>query len=179
MTPKNIPIVRFPKKGLDLTSSEKKVVKKLIKAAEAIAPIYQLQENIKNNGANFYPRDITKSQLLEAAYNNPEILSTYTIVEKAKNGKLRAIPYHFKFKKELTSVARFIKEAAAITDNPDFAKRLQVQANSLLDGNYEANDIYWLSMKPYKINFVIGPIERYNDKLFFTRSEEHTSELQS
>src|SRR3990167_9679944 len=24
-------------------------------------------------------------------------------------------------------------------------------------------------MKPYKINFVIGPIERYNDKLFFTK----------
>ena len=169
MTPKNIPIVRFPQEGLDLTTSEKKVVKKLIKAAEAIAPIYLSQENIKNNGANFYPRDVTKSQILEAAKDNPEILSPYTIIEKAKNGKLRTIPYHLKFKKDLAKVARFIREAAAITDNPDFAKRLQVQANALLDDNYEASDIYWLSMKPYKINFVIGPIERYNDKLFFTK----------
>jgi len=169
MTPKNIPIVRFPQKGLDLTTSEKKVVEKLIKAAEAIAPIYQLQENIKNNGANLYPRDVTKSHILEAARDNPEILSPYTIVEKGKNGKLRTIPYHLKYKKELTKVTRFIREAVAITDNPDFAKRLQVQADALLDGNYEASDIYWLSMKPYKINFVIGPIERYNDKLFFTK----------
>ena len=39
MTPNNIPIVRFPQKGLDLTTSEKKVVKKLIKAAEAIVDL--------------------------------------------------------------------------------------------------------------------------------------------
>ena len=169
MTPKNIPIVRFPQKGLDLTTSEKKVVEKLMKAAEAIAPIYQLQENIKNNGANFYPRDATKNQIEEAARDNPEILSPYTMVEKGKKGKLVVIPYHIKFRRELRKVTKFIEEAARLTENHDFAKRLKVQADALLDGNYEASDIYWLSMKPYKINFVIGPIERYNDKLFFTK----------
>ncbi len=168
MIPKNLPIVRFPTKEIKLTVTEKKVVDKLIKAAEAIAPIHLAQENDKNNGANFYPRDVTKKDILEASIKNSDILSPYTMVEK-KNGMLIAIPYHIKFKKQLTKVAKYIREGAKITDNPDFAKRLRVQANALLDGSYEASDIYWLSLKPYKINFVIGPIERYNDKLFFTK----------
>ncbi len=169
MIPKNLPIVRFPQKGLNLTSPEKKVVDKLIKASEAIAPIYLKQENNKNNGANFYPRDVTKKRIQEAAKINPEILSPYTMLEKDSKGNLKAIPFHIKFQTDLKKASKYIKEAAIITDNKEFAQRLHVQSNTLLDGNYIASDIYWLSMKPYKINFVIGPIERYNDKLFFTK----------
>ena len=169
MTPTKIPIVKFPSKGIKLSTSEKKVVRKLVKAAESIAPIYLKQENNRNNGANFYPRDATRIQILEAAKKDPEILSPFTIVERDKKGKLIAIPYHVKFKSQLKKTAGFIREAAKLTDNKDFAKRLEVQANALLDGNYEASDIYWLSMKPYKISFVIGPVERYLDKLFFTK----------
>ncbi len=169
MTPKKSPIVKFPSKGIKLSTSEKKVVQKLVKAAESIAPIYLKQENNRNNGANFYPRDATRIQILEAAKKDPEILSPFTIVERDKKGKLIAIPYHIKFKSQLKKTATLIREAAKLTDNKDFAKRLEVQANALLDGNYEASDIYWLSMKPYKISFVIGPVERYLDKLFFTK----------
>ncbi len=169
MTPRKSPIVKFPAKGIKLSPSEKKVVQKLIKAAESIAPIYLKQENNTNNGANFYPRDATRNQILEAAKKNGDILSPFTVVERDKKGKLIAIPYHVKFKTQLKKTAKLIREAAKLTDNKDFAKRLEVQANALLDGNYEASDIYWLSMKPYKINFVIGPVERYLDKLFFIK----------
>lgn len=169
MIPTKSPIVKFPAKGIKLSPSEKKVVQKLVKAAESIIPIYLKQENNRNNGANFYPRDVTRNQIIEAAKKNPEILSPCTIVEKNKKGKLIATPYHVKFKSQLKKTAGFIREAAKLTDNKEFAKRLEVQANALLDGNYEASEIYWLSMKPYKINFVIGPIERYLDKLFFTK----------
>lgn len=169
MTPNKIPIVKFPSKGIKLSPSERKVVKKLIQAAQSIAPIYLKQENNHNNGANFYPRDATRTQILEAAKKNPEILSPFTIIQRDKKGKLIAIPYHIKFKTQLKKTAKLIREAAKLTDNKDFAKRLEVQASALLDGNYEASDIYWLSMKPYKISFVIGPEERYLDKLFFTK----------
>src|SRR3989344_2437046 len=162
-------IIQFPQKDLGLTLSEDKVVKKLVEAAKLVSQIYLKQENFKQNGANFYPRDATKSEIEIAARENPDILSPYTMVERGKNGKLVAIPYHIKFKKDLEKVAKLILEAAKITDNKDFAKRLKVQADALLDGNYTASDIYWLSLKPYKINFVIGPIERYDDKLFFTK----------
>lgn len=168
MTPQKLPIVKFPQKGIILTPSEKKVLKKLILAAEAIAPIYRQQENSVNNGANFYPRDATKDEIINAAKKDKKILSPYTTVER-KNGNLVSIPFHIKYKKDLTKVAKLIREAAKLSDNPDFASRLELQASALLNGNYEASDIYWLSLKPYKINFVIGPIERYEDKLFFKK----------
>lgn len=169
MTPKNSAIVKFPHKGkFTLTTSEKKVVEKLIAASEAIATIYQAQENPGNNGANFYPRDATKKEILEAFKKNSAILSPYTIVER-KNGRLVTIPYHVKYKKELEKISTIIRQAASITKNRNFASRLKLQADALQDDNYEASDIYWLSMKPYKINFVIGPIERYEDKLFFKK----------
>jgi len=164
------PIVKFSAKVTQkLSASEKQVVTKLIEAAEAISSIYEQQENSNFLGANFYPHDVTKEEIVKAARHNRAILSPYTMVEKNKKGELIAVPYHVKFAKQLENVARLIKEAAKITQNHDFAKRLEVQANSLLDGNYETSDIYWLSLKPYKINFVIGPTERYDDKLFFTK----------
>ncbi|KKR60922.1 MAG: hypothetical protein UT99_C0005G0037 [Candidatus Curtissbacteria bacterium GW2011_GWA2_40_31] len=164
------PIIKFSAKAIrKLSASEKRVVTKLIDAAEAISAIYEQQENSNYLGANFYPHDVTKEEIVKAARHNKAILSPYTMVEKNKKGELIAIPYHVKFVKQLEKVARLVKEAAKITQNHDFAKRLEVQANSLLDGNYETSDIYWLSLKPYKINFVIGPIERYDDKLFFTK----------
>lgn len=88
MTPTKIPVVKFPAKGIKLTPSEKKVVQKLIQAAQSIVPIYLKEENNRNNGANFYPRDATRVQILEAAKKNPEILSPFTIVERDKKGKL-------------------------------------------------------------------------------------------
>lgn len=168
MNSKTSPIVRFPQKGTKLSPSEEKVLKKLVEAAEAIDLIYQLQVNCNYNSANFYPHDATKKEILEAAKLDPSILSPYTIVER-KNKKLVSVPYHIKYKSQLNTVASLIRQAAKLTDNNAFANRLELEATSLLDGNYEASDIYWLSMKPYKISFVIGPIERYDDKLFFTK----------
>jgi len=152
----------------DLTVSEKKVLEKLIQAARLISPIYARQINDDYPGANFYPHDVTKEEIEEEAQQNSSILDPYTVVER-KNGKLFPIPYHQKYRRLLLPIAKLLKEAAEISDNRDFAHRLKLQANALLDGAYEAADIYWLTMKPYKIDIVIGPIERYDDKLTFTK----------
>ncbi|OGD86487.1 hypothetical protein A2870_00150 [Candidatus Curtissbacteria bacterium RIFCSPHIGHO2_01_FULL_41_11] len=164
----HFPVQRFPPGKLNLTTSEKKVVDKLIQAAEEVAEIYKLQENPRMPGANFYPHDATKEEILKESQKNPEILSPYTIIER-KDNKLQAVPYHAKYKKQLEKIAKSIRAAAKLTGNKEFSSRLYLQADSLIQGKYEASDIYWLSMKPYKINFVIGPIERYDDKLFFTK----------
>ena len=162
-------IVEFPQKDLNLTPSENKVVNKLITAAKLVGKIYSKQENFKQNGANFYPLNATKAEILKAAHNNPAILSPYTMVERDKEGELIAIPYHTKFKPTLVKIAKLVKEAAKYSKDREFIKRLNVLADSLLDGNYLASDIYWLSLKSYKISFVLGPIERYDDKLFFKK----------
>ncbi len=98
------------------------------------------------------------------------ILDPYTVVKRAKNGQLYAIPYHLEFREKILPIANLLKVAAEISDSKEFARRLNFQAGALLDGTYEASDIYWLSMKPYKIDVVIGPIERYEDKLLFRKT---------
>lgn len=167
---KKIAIVKFKVSDPGLTSEEKKVVEKLTAAVASIAPIYQEQENPHFPGADFYPHDSTKEEIEEAAKTNPDILSPYTIVEKDLTGKLIAISYHIKFKKQLEKTARYLKEAAKLTSNKDLAHRLYLEADALLDGNYEASDIYWVTMKPYKIDIAIGPIDRLLDKLFFIKA---------
>lgn len=167
---KNIPIVRFPAKDLNLTANEKKVLDKLIKAAESIAPIYQQQENSNYTGANFYPYDATKEEILQAARDNPEIVSPHTMVERNGKGKLIAIPYHVKFKKELEKTVSLIREAAKLTQNKEFSRRLYLQADALTEGSYDVSDIYWITMKPYKLDIAIGPIDRLDDRLFFKKA---------
>lgn len=162
------PIIEFKSK-LNLTKSEKKVLNLLVIAAKGIIPVFLQQENRKYLGSNFYPTDASKDEIEKAAEKNPEILSPFTLVER-KDGKLVAIPYHKKYAKLLVPVVQKILEAAKETDNKEFGRRLEFQAKALLEGKYNEAAIYWMSMKPYMINFLIGPIERYEDRLFFTKT---------
>lgn len=148
----------------DLTPSEKKVFEKLIEAARLVAPLYSKQL------ATLFPKGITKEELELASLKDTAILDPYTVVERKQNGsKLQSIPYHIKFREDLLKIAKILKEAAELSENKDFARRLVMQANALVDGSYAAADIYWLSMKPYKLDIVIGPIDRYDDPFFFKK----------
>ena len=165
----NLAIRQFKVNTSDLTANQKKVVAKLVEAAKLIAGIYAKQENPKYPGSNFYPHDVTKEEIEKAALDDPMILDPYTVVKRDKKRKLYAVPYHIEFREQLLPITKLLKEATKISENRDFAHRLRLQADALLDGAYQAADIYWLSMKPYKIDIVIGPIERYDDKLTFTK----------
>lgn len=167
--PNLLPIREFPVDTTCLTSSEQVVVAKLVATVPIIAGLFLEQENRQYPGANFYPHDATKEEILEAAQENSAILSPYTIVERNDSGKLVAIPFHIKYHDKLAEIAKKLNEAAKLTNNKDFAKRLEFQANALVDGTYEASDIYWITMKPYKIEIVIGPINEYDDRLLFKK----------
>lgn len=153
------------------SQKEKAVFKKLISAAKLIAPLYLKQKNPKYPGANFYPPDATKEEIKEAAKKDPLILDPYTLVERDKSGSLKAVSFHIKFKKELEPVAELLREAAGLSEDENFSYYLKSRAQSLLDGNYEKSEIVWLTSGAFdsKFGFVIGPIERYIDKLFFTK----------
>jgi len=162
-------IKKFKIDTKELSQKEKVLFKKLISAAELIAPLYLKQKNNKHPGANFYPYDATKEEIERAARKNPAILSSYTFVERDKAGKLIAIPYHLKFKKELKPISEFLEEAADLSEDKNFSLYLRSRAKSLLDDNYEKSEIIWLKTKPFKFSFIIGPIERYLDRLFFKK----------
>lgn len=162
-------IKKFPLSKNELTETEILVLEKLEKVAGLVSKIYEQQVNDEYLGANFYPHDVTKNEILNAAKIDPLILNPFTVVEKGDEA-LMAIPYHEKYKDTIKNIVSLIREAAFISDNKDFSKRLEVQADALEYGSYEAADIYWLSMKPYKIDIIIGPIERYEDRLFFKKT---------
>lgn len=162
-------IKKFKINTKGLSQKEKVLLNKLISAAELIAPLYLKQKNNKYPGANFYPHDATREEIEKAAKKNPAILSPYTFVERDKSGKLRAVPYHLKFKEELKPIAKLLYEAVELSDNKNFSLYLKSRADSLLNGDYKKSEIIWLKTEPFKFGFTIGPIERYLDKNFFTK----------
>jgi len=153
----------------ELSQREKVLFDKLMKAAELIQPLYLKQKNQKYPGANFYPPDASKEEIKKAAERDPAILDPYTFVERDKSGELIAIPFHVRFAKELQPISKFLEEAAELSDDEDFSIYLKKRAQSLINGNYKESEIFWLESKIFKFGFVIGPIERYLDKLFFVK----------
>ncbi len=162
-------IRRFTVDTRELSQKEKALFEKLILAAELIAPLYLRQKNNKYLGANFYPHNAKKEEIEKAAKSNPAILDPYTFAERDKRGKIIAIPFHIKFKKELKPIAKLLREAAKLSNDKDFSRYLRTLASSLLDGNYRKSEIVWLKTKFFKFGFILGPTERYLDKLFFIK----------
>lgn len=162
-------LIKFNPELPKLSADEEKVLKLLVEAAKLIEPLYLQQENNNFPGANFYPHGISKKEIEKAAQADPDLLSPYTVVEK-KDGKLTAIPYHVRYAKYLKPIAEKLYQAANITKNKEFAKRLERQAEALISGSYDEAQVYWMSMKPYIMDINIGPVERYDDKLFFVKT---------
>lgn len=160
--------LRFSEGHPKLSLQEEKVVQKLTEAAKIISSLYLAQKNPKYPGANFYPHNATKKEIQEAAKNNPDLLSPYTFVER-KKGKLIAVPYHVKFKKEVGQIAKLLREAAALTFDKNLKAYLRSRAEDFLKDNYDKSNILWLKTEHSKIGVVIGPFDRYLDNMFFKK----------
>ncbi|WP_232526589.1 dipeptidyl-peptidase 3 family protein [Marinilabilia rubra] len=117
----------------------------------------------KPEGAGFYPVDMQKEEFEEFENHNKN--SQYTILERDKEGKLLVVPYHEKWKKELQQAAELLNQAAELAENSDFKKYLTERAKALTTSDYYKSDMQWMDMKDNEIDFVVGPIETYEDGL--------------
>jgi len=118
----------------------------------------------KPDGANFYPQDMTKEEFEQLADSNKT--SQYTVIRRDDAGKLKVLWYHEVFKSELEKAATLLRNAANLAEDEGLKKYLTLRADALLNSNYLASDLAWMDMKDSKIDFVIGPIENYEDALF-------------
>jgi hypothetical protein len=116
---------------------------------------------VKPSGANYYPKDITKEEF--KAWDNPNKDSWYSIVRRDDDGKLIDIPYHEYYAEEIDKAATLLKEAAQLADDEGFKKYLNLRAEALLTDEYLASDLAWMDMQENMIDFVVGPIESYED----------------
>lgn len=160
---------RFPASLDKLAKNEQNVIKKLGAASEIIGELYLRQKNPKYQGANFYPHDATREEIESAAKHDAAILDPYTVVERNQAGRLVAIPYGEKFRKELSRVAALLREAAGLTKDKNLARYLCARAEDLFRSNYDESNILWLQTERSKIGCVIGAFDRYLDKLFFRK----------
>ncbi len=118
----------------------------------------------KPAGANFYPTDMTKEEFENLP--DPEKTSQYTILRRDKNGKLEVVPYHKAYEKWLKRVDMLMDKAISLAEDDGMRKYLELRRKALLTDDYFESDMAWMDMKKSRLDFVVGPIENYEDALF-------------
>ncbi len=119
-------------------------------------------------GSGFYPENMKKEELEKS--DVADKLGLYSMIRRDEKGKLISIPYSVYFKGELTKAADLLKEAAAVSRQPELSKFLRLRAEALLSDNYTASDYAWMDMTNTGLDIIIGPIENYEDALFNARA---------
>jgi hypothetical protein len=115
-------------------------------------------------GAKFYPEDITVDEF--EAWDNPDKSSLYTIIKRDSKGELIAVPYSEAFKEQHSKAANLMMKAADLAEDAGLKKYLKMRADALLTNQYQPSDFAWMEMKQSNIDFVVGPVESYEDQLF-------------
>jgi hypothetical protein len=118
----------------------------------------------KPDGANFYPGDMTREEF--GRFQSDDKTSLYTLVRRDENDSLVTVPYHKAFSDQVEKAAEYINEAAELAEDEGFRNYLTLRANALLSDDYLESDLAWMDMKTNMIDFVVGPIENYEDGLF-------------
>ncbi|MGC9355173.1 MAG: histidine kinase dimerization/phospho-acceptor domain-containing protein, partial [Mariniphaga sp.] len=118
----------------------------------------------KPAGANFYPTDMTKEEF--DAWDEPTKASLYTVIRRDKNGNLVSVPYHEAWKGQVTRASELLLQAAELAEDSGLKNYLEKRARALLTDQYYESDMAWMDMKNNTIEFIVGPIENYEDQLY-------------
>jgi len=118
----------------------------------------------KPASARFYPSDMTVREFEE--WDDPEKNSLYTIIKRDDDGRLVAVPYSEYFSEQHSEAALLMMKAAELAEDEGLKKYLTMRAEALLSNDYQPSDFAWMEMKQSNIDFVVGPIENYEDQLF-------------
>ena len=69
------------------------------------------------------------------------------------------------YRAPLERAAKALREAASLSDDPAFAKFLQLRADAFLSDDYYPSDLAWMDLKDPKFDVIMGPYETYLDDL--------------
>ncbi|MFP4059041.1 MAG: dipeptidyl-peptidase 3 family protein [Bacteroidales bacterium] len=118
----------------------------------------------KPAGANFYPPDMTKEEF--ESWKNDNKNSQYTLIRRKPDGSLTAIWYHEAYKDLIERATTLMLQAANLAEDEGFKNYIELRVQALLTDKYFDSDMAWMAMKNNMIDFVVGPIENYEDQLF-------------
>jgi hypothetical protein len=131
-------------------------------------------------GHGLYPEGLTRDQVEQYVQQHPgkknEIYSLYTVVEK-RGDELVGVPYHQAFRMFVEPASKALRDAAALSDDPQFAKFLRARADALLSDDYYDSDLLWLELKDPKFDVIYAPYETYLDDLLGVKTSYGASVL--
>ena len=117
----------------------------------------------KRPGCCYYPDDITADEY--EAFEDENKGSLYTVLRRDAEGKLKSVWYHEEYAAEIQEVCRLLDSAAALAEEPGMKKYLTERRKAFETDDYLASDYAWMAMKNGRLDFVVGPIENYDDNL--------------
>ena len=118
----------------------------------------------KMPGANFYPADMTIAEF--EAFEDQSKNGLYSLLRRDENGKLIVVPYHIAFADQVKKASELISQAAELAEDPGLKRYLELRSKALLNDQYRESDMAWMEMTTNNIDFVVGPVETYEDQLF-------------
>ena len=118
----------------------------------------------KPEGANYYPTDMTKEEFEAADLEGKT--SLYTFIRRDDEGNLITIPYNEMFPERIQRASSLLRQCAELAEDEGLKKYLSLRADALLTDEYQESDMAWMDMKTNGLDFVVGPIENYEDKLY-------------
>ena len=123
-------------------------------------------------GVQYYPADMSKDEF--EAWQQEGKDGLYSLVKRDENGNLALVNYSQEYATEIKQIASILMQASELAEDPEFAAYLKLRAQAMLDDDYRASDLAWMSMKNNPIELVIGPIESYQDALYGYRTAFET-----
>ncbi|MBN1131426.1 MAG: Zn-dependent hydrolase [Bacteroidales bacterium] len=118
----------------------------------------------KPAGSGFYPPDMSKEEFENL--DDERKTSLYTLLKRDENGTLMVVPYHVAYKLLLEKASGILVQAASLAENEGFKRYLELLSKAFLSDDFMASDMAWMDMKNNDIDFIAGPIENYEDRLY-------------
>ena len=103
---------------------------------------------------------LTRAEIEQYAAQHPTdraaLYNPYTVI-KRQGDRLIAVPYHAEYKQFLDPMAKDLRDAASLSDDPAFANFLRLRASALLSDDYYGSDLVWLDLKDPKFDVIFAP----------------------
>ena len=100
------------------------------------------------------------------ALDDPRKTDWYSVIGRDAVGKLIVLSFHEAYPKEVAKASKLLEEAAELAEDPGLKNYLALRSKALLDDDYLASDLAWMDMQNNTLDFVVGPIETYEDQLY-------------
>lgn len=117
----------------------------------------------KSPGVNFYPADMTNEEF--AQLKDPQKNSQYSVIKRDEKGNLFVTSYYEQYKDKIDKAIDLMHEALIYCDNQAMRNYLVKRIQALKTNEYYESDMAWMDMKDSNLDFVVGPIENYDDEL--------------